>query len=239
MSTTQYQCLNNGIQKLISLDYPGKKHLCEVSVTPVDGSRDVKWYANQDSEFCNIKLKELVGKFQTLWGYTCEGQKKPSSLLGLNLRHRRAVDLIIKDVSREGKDAGIPFTVTAAQAHATRLSDETLSALVVQLIMNAKDSDISKPIDRTYFIEDDGDQFRTRSVFSGLHNSLTIDDDQYRIDSATVDGINSAGEIAVTTVLSALSGNTDDSIRCTGTQTLRTAADGSWFPASEHLIECE
>lgn len=238
-ATTQFKCRNAADQKIVSLDYPGRKHLCEVSTTSIEGAREVKWYADQDSEFCNIKLKELVGKFQTLWGYRCEGLKQSSSILELTLRHRKAVEALIKDAKREGQDAGIPFTVTDARAHAAELTDRSRVALVVQLLMDAQDINITKPIDRTYFIEDDGQRFQTRSVWSGLHNSVTLEDQKYRVDSALINGINPDGEIIVATVLSSTSELSENTISCTGNQLLKTTESGDLFPASEHLINCD
>lgn len=236
---TQFDCTNRNDQKRVSLDYPGLDHLCEVSVTTAGGERDVKWYANHDSEFCSIKLNELVGKFRNLWGYRCEGQQRKSSLLELNLRHRKAVDTIIKDTTREGQEASIPFVVTAARAHATTLSDETLSALVVQVVMNAQDVNITKPIDRIYVIEDDGKQFRTRSVWSDLSNFLTLDEQRYKIDSAVINGITPEGEIAVATVLIPSAEQSSLAGGCTGNQTLTATEDGNLIPTSQHLINCE
>ena len=69
---TEYECRSGGDIRQIRVDYPGVKHLCEVSVNSGRSSREVKWYADVESTFCSEKIVELIGKYENQWGYTCE-----------------------------------------------------------------------------------------------------------------------------------------------------------------------
>jgi len=55
-SATEFECSSDQETRLIRVDYPGFEHLCEVSVTKEDESREVKWYADSDSSFCSVKI---------------------------------------------------------------------------------------------------------------------------------------------------------------------------------------
>jgi len=234
----EYSCTLGADTRVVRLDYPGVDHLCEVSVSANDGVREIKWYADNNSAFCSRKFTELVGKYKDLWGYNCTSLTTPLDLAALPDRYRKVIDGIVLDVTQEGKDASIPFTISATRVHATELEESRLSALVVQLFMQATDATITAPVDRTYFIEDDGEQFYTRSVWSGLRNQITLQDNNYRIDSAIIKNINAKGEITVdTTLYSSL--DAADTAPCTGSQKLVASKDGALAPAGEHKFQCE
>lgn len=233
-----FRCVNGSIERLVVLDYPGQKHLCEVAVTDQDGLREVKWFADNDSGFCSEKIDELVGKYQGQWGYTCEVATHTTDLSTLPLRYRKIVDNIVRDASTEGETATIPFTVTATRVRTTKLEASSINALLIQLFMTAVDESITTPVDRTYFIEDDGAQFRTKSVWSGLRHKIALDDDTYRIDSAVINEINSKGEIEIETVLNLINSDNKPVQNCKGSQLLLTTENGDLTAVGQHIYSC-
>ena len=106
-------------QRVITLDYPGYQHLCEVSILRDDGSRDVKWYANSDSGFCVTKFHELAGKHESQWGFACTLDAGPSNLESLSPRQRRAVDLIVKETLENSRSDTMPWLLVGTRALAT------------------------------------------------------------------------------------------------------------------------
>jgi len=145
---------------------------------------------------------------------------------------------LVKDATEEGQDAEIPFTVTATRVRSAELEASSINALVVQLFMNAVDESITTPVDRTYFIEDDGTQFRTKSVWSGLRHMVTLDDNNYRVDTALITAINTKGEIEVETMLQSTNQSEATIQNCRGTQLLLTTESGDLSPVSQHQYTC-
>lgn len=233
-----FKCVNGPVERLVTLDYPGQQHLCEVAVTDENGSRDIKWFANNDSGFCTDKIEELVGKYRNQWGYTCEIVTYTTNLEVLPARYRKLVDDIVRDASAEGKTAEIPFTVSATRVRTTQLEASSANALVIQLFMNALDESITTPVDRTYFIEDDGTQIRTKSVWSGMRDKVTLEGDSYRVDTAIINEINPNGEIEIETILHSANSTDDNNQNCRGTQLLQTTDAGDLTPVGKHKISC-
>jgi len=235
---SEFRCVIGAVERVVKLDFPGKQHLCEVAVTNEDGVRDVKWFANNDSSFCSDKIVELVGKYRNQWNYTCEEIVPTPTQTELSERYQRVVDSLIKDATEEGLEAEIPFTVTATRVRSTELEASSVNALVVQLFMNAVDESITTPVDRTYFIEDDGTQFRTKSVWSGLRHKVTLDDDNYLVDSARINATNGKGEIEVETLLQSANESDTAGQNCKGTQLLLTTESGELSPIGQHRYTC-
>jgi len=93
---TEYECRSGADVRYVRVDYPGVAHLCEVSVNHDDNQRDVKWYADTDSTFCSTKIEELIGKYETQWGYSCDEWPDHDGIDNLSPRQRKFLDKLVK-----------------------------------------------------------------------------------------------------------------------------------------------
>jgi len=89
---TDFECIASDDLRHVSLDYPGQDHLCEVSVTKRDGKREIKWYADNDSQFCADKMDLLIEKYQQQWNFKCERWPDRNGMVTLEERQRSLID---------------------------------------------------------------------------------------------------------------------------------------------------
>jgi len=88
----EFECAAGEDRRFIRLELPGEEHLCEVSVTKRDQSRQVMWYANNETLFCSAKIYELRGKYENQWGFTCTEWLDTGGIDRLSERHRSILD---------------------------------------------------------------------------------------------------------------------------------------------------
>lgn len=234
----EYECILNDDIRYIRMDYPGVDNLCEVSVTTPDNQREVKWYANGESTFCSRKLIELAGKHQNQWGFSCTEWPDRNQLDELNTRQRSIVDSLVKSVTREGKSASSPFTISGVRALAQQ-SDTSGAGnprkMIVQLFM---DDGTPRFANRAYFVEDTTTAFDTTLVLSDIHRLVDTGGANLAIESAVVDGFSADGTVRVTTTLSSASTASDAESDCIGEQHFSLSSDNTFGPANSHRYLC-
>jgi len=231
-SATDFECITGDEVRHITLDYPGIDHLCEVSVTRQGGKRDVKWYADNDSQFCADKLSLLIEKYQNEWSYECHLWPDRSGLDNLTKRQRTLLDTLVKRVIEEGQSGEVPFEVTGARISETQLESTNSTALIAQLFLNTS----TQPKEsRTFYIEDSGAVFSTKTL-EQVENSVTLSEPNHRIDDVIVSAIYPSGEIEIsTTVFSSKDAKTP---RCYGSQRFVKGTNGALDAVTDHKLSC-
>ena len=232
---TEYECASYDDVRHISLDYPGVKHLCEVSVTKLGKLPEVKWYANNDSTFCSDKFQDLVDKYQSEWNFSCQSWPDRLGISTLSDRHRKLVDSVMKKAIQEGQTATLPYRVTGARISATRLKSKAATVIAAQLFLQNSTDDNRALSNRTYYIEDDGESHTTQ-VIPELESNITPPEEGYRIDSAIVSAILPSGQLEVsTTVFSPI--NSEQPL-CFGTQYFKPGDSGNLVSVNPHRFIC-
>lgn len=233
---SDFECVLDDDLRYISLDYPGRVHLCEVSVTKLGNKREVKWYANNDSQFCVDKLASLVEKYRSQWNFKCEPWPDRVGLAGLENRQRILIDTLLKRVTEEGKTGDNNFKVTGARISSTELESNQKTALVAQLFTNQHTKSSKTGGSRTFYIEDSGTVFSTNSL-AQIEDNISMPESGYQLDSAIVRAIYPSGEIEISTTF--IPPNTQDESRCFGTQLFVKGEDGALNAVSEQKNNCK
>ncbi len=231
----QFECARDNDTRFIKLDLPGETHLCEVSVTESSGIRDIKWYANHDSNFCSIKVRELKNKYVELWGFSCKSWPDTDGIDKLTNRHRAILDQELKQLISQGKTAADPFDVKSVKALA-RISEKISSTLVLQFFLQDKKN--VQPQDKTLIISDDGIEWQTMASIDVLASHIEPNNG-YKIDTAIIAAITDVGALEVITALEKTS--TENNARtasCYGSQILLPDSIGSLIPRSPHRFVC-
>jgi len=133
----EYECNAGSEKRFIRMELPGKKHLCEVSVTYASQERSVKWYADKDSMFCSDKTNELQKKYETEWNFQCEQWPDHDGVEQLSKRQRIILDTELKSLIADGQNVPTPFLVEGLKAAAspTTSIENDAELLVVQFFL--------------------------------------------------------------------------------------------------------
>ena len=240
----EFQCSSGQDQRFIRMEYPGALHLCEVTVTRSDQSRKVMWYADHDSSFCSEKIRELVGKYQNQWGFSCEEWPDRDGIDNLSKRHRSLLDSIIKQTMVEAGNSTPPYTVLGTRALVGPLasggSDQTIDQkaaelVAVQLFTTQPYStnepsnpaiDTLSPNNKLLFIRDDGEALETFARLDELKDLIEIEKEGYSLDSAIIEKILPGGQIEVSTLVAAPGDDPDKNPSCYGRKLFKTTATG-------------
>jgi len=260
---TEYECRSNQETRLIRVDYPGFDHLCEVSVTKEDQSREVKWYADSNSSFCSVKIVDLVEKYQDLWGFSCEEWPDYDGIEELSVRQRKFLDDLVRS-SRTTNNDNAQYTLLGTRALVGPLTNDdaenSADLLAVQLFMGRVPSGSNSNPDQTsgdgaespalaaalvapamanriLLIEDNGQSYNTLATQDNLNELIEIDRAGYSLDSAMIDQIHPNGEVEVTTLVSAPGDDSSALPSCYGSQRF-TSADEGLLAISEHEFVC-
>lgn len=260
---TEYECRSSQETRHIRVDYPGFDHLCEVSVTKEDESRDVKWYADSDSSFCSDKIVELVKKHEDLWGFSCEEWPDYDGIDDLSPRQRKFLDDLVKSTRTTNRDDN-QYTLLGTRALVGPLSNEdaekSADLLAVQLFMGRVPSasttsqgdttvdQAASPAlaaalvapamsNRILLIRDDGQNYNTLATQDNLNELIEINKAGYSLDSAMIDQIYPNGEVEVTTLVSAPGDDISSLPSCYGRQRFKSADDGL-LAINEHQFFC-
>jgi len=227
----EYECKAGNEQRFIRFEMPGEEHLCEVSVTQKSGLREVKWYANSESEFCSEKTNELKGKYEELWGFTCSEWPDTNGIHSLSKRHRTILDGELKKQIALGKSSTPSFNITGVKTSASNNDSEKKSILALQYFISVND----KPVeDVTHFIHDNGVTWFTQSQIKALTSYIPSQAD-YQVNSALISAIDNEGTVEVSTMVS----DNKTKQNCYGAQTFLNNVDGSLVPRSPHRFVCE
>ena len=262
-SATEFECSSDQETRHIRIDYPGFDHLCEVSVTKEDESREVKWYADSDSSFCSVKIIDLVEKHEDLWGFSCEEWPDYDGIDELSARQRKFLDELVKS-SRTTNSNDTQYTLLGTRALVSPLANDdaekSADLLAVQLFMGRvpsgssvsqsdTDTDVSATpaiaaalaapamSNRILLIEDDGQSYNTLATQDNLNELIEIDKAGYSLDSAMIDQVFPNGEVQVTTLVSAPGDDSSTLPSCFGRQRFRSADDGL-LAIDEHQFVC-
>jgi len=259
---TEYECRSNQETRLIRVDYPGFDHLCEVSVTKEDQSREVKWYADSDSSFCSVKIIDLVEKHQDLWGFSCEEWPDYDGIDELSVRQRKFLDDLVKS-SRTTNSDNAQYTLLGTRALVSPIANDdaekSADLLAVQLFMGRVPSGNTNPdqttgddaaspelaaafvapamANRILLIEDNGQSYNTLATQDNLNELIEVDRAGYSLDSAMIDQIYPNGEVEVTTLVSAPGDDSSALPSCYGSLRF-TSADEGLLAISEHEFVC-
>lgn len=135
---TEYECRAGDDIRYVRVDYPGVKHLCEVSVNSGRNNREVKWYADVRSTFCSEKIVELVGKYRAQWGYSCEALPDHDGIDELSPRQRKYLDEIVKtNRNTEYKDQNYTLLGTRALVASMAITDTAIDATATDTVAAA------------------------------------------------------------------------------------------------------
>lgn len=222
----EFQCKLNGDIRYLRVDMPGENHLCEVSVKyEYTGERKVMWNADNDSLFCSAKAYELSEKYQNMWGFNCLKWPDHDGIDILSPSQRAIVDVQLKELINEGRNAEEPFTVLALKAASSTLLDQEPGTLALQYFL-------SDGTDRTQMISDDKSQWRVFATIDDLASHIT---GTATVDSALIASVTDGGALEVlTTVASSEPGQT-----CHGKQVLISSGDDTLQPRSNHRFVCK
>lgn len=256
---SEFQCKSGQDHRFIRIDYPGRDHLCEVSVTKRDNTRDVKWWADFDSTFCSDKIVELVGKYQNLWGYSCEEWPSVDGIEKLSLRHRKLLDDVVKQTLQQATNDSPPYAILGTRALAGEMLAEstaqTLNLLAIQFFMTRVGAqterdldgegsgdnpatDLLSPVNRMLIIEDDGESHRTLTSLPELKDHIQVDKEGYSLDSVVIDTMYSSGEFDVSTLVSAPGDHPEAAPSCYGQQRFKATDDGVQS-VDKHRFVCD
>ena len=234
VSAQEFECSIQGDKRYIRLELPGQEHLCEVSVTRLNNSRQVMWYANNESLFCSAKIYELRDKYENQWGFNCTQWLDTDGIDKLSERHRTILDSELKKRIRFGLEASPPHRITGVKAVASNPINLAEGILALQYFM--LDEGASKPRDITHVIFDDGSQWQSIAQLDTLSDYIDSAETEVNtvIVSALVHDITEAGVLSINTTLEDL--NSSGSA-CQGSQML-LVSETDIAPRSPHRVLC-
>ena len=262
---SEYECRSGQQTRHIRIDYPGYDHLCEVSVTKLGQSREVKWYADQDSTFCSEKIIELVNKHQNQWGFSCEQWPNNDGLDELNTRQRKFLDTLVqKNRLIDNNDVEFVLLGTRALIEPSKTNNKKAAAdlLAIQLFManlasaapdaNTGSDTLATPsinqndlhdntttlANRVILFADDGESYDTLATLDNLNNFIEIAEQGYHLDSAMIDTLHPNGDLDVSTLIAAPDDDPRSLPSCYGTQRFRKTATGL-LAINQHQFTCE
>lgn len=230
----EFECSVPGDKRFIRLELPGQEHLCEVSVTRQDQSRDVMWYANNESMFCSAKIYELRGKYESEWGFSCSEWLDTGGIDKLSERHRSILDQELKILIDAGSNAEPSYRISGVKAVASNPLNLAEGTLALQYFI--VDDGASEPRDITHIIYDDGSEWESVAQLESLSNYIDSATENEAITSALVSDITDAGVLSVNTTVSDSQINDSEAL-CQGRQIL-LVQDGQAAASSPHQVLC-
>lgn len=221
----EFQCETPGDSRTIKADIPGQQYLCEVSVTYAsDGTREVKWYAQNDTLFCSARAYEMRDKYEDLWNYSCTTLPESASVDMLSPTQRTILDQRLKALISKGQQSTPRFTVLDVKAVASTPLDKEPGKIALQFFTS--DGDF------TEIINDTAQDWNVISTISDMINQIS---DDAPVTEALVHAISDKGALEIQTTVENGSDNT-----CFGTQTLALSDDTSiYLPQTKHLFDCQ
>ncbi len=231
----ELDCSIAGDRRHVRLELPGRDHLCEVSVTyGGSGERRVVWYAENDTVFCSERLEDLIGKYESEWGFECDRWPDASGVSGLDRITRTRLDdelrATLDGLARGDADARITgVRVVARDPGASAAPAPDARAYAVQFFVREGDGASRTEL---RLLEDSA----ARLVSDDLAANLSTGAE--RIDSAWVESWQADGGLVVATAVRPPRSASAPDEPCRGNQTLRPAADGTLVPGTPHRYAC-
>ena len=228
----EFECSVPGDVRLLALDIPGEKHLCEVSVTADGGTgqRRVPWYADNETLFCSAKLYELRDKYVDTWNFDCQAWPDGDGVDLLSARQRVILDEELKTMLGRGlRTDGPALDVRGVRAVSSTPLDAP-GMLALQFLLPDGE-------DRVRLIADRAD---ARDVVADVRNlSAQVDPVAgLQVNGAFVESIGTNGSLEVLTLLAPQGSEDMTAAPCEGRQTLRVAGDGTLVPLTSHRHVC-
>ena len=241
-----YECRSTDELREIRLEIPGRKHLCEVTVTKSDNNREVKWYANQNTLFCSEKLIELKNKHTNDWGFNCTAKPDQVGINSLTKRQRTVLDAELKRLIETGENAKEPFVVGGLKAVSNQTNESESSTMVFQYFI--ADVLTGTQQDITQLIVDNGLAWRTVLQIDNIANFVDVQDG-YRVNGAMISAVTDAGAMELITDIDitnktkqqALLGSDDANLDalCFGSLQLAPRPGGRLEPSTPHRLTCQ
>lgn len=224
VSALEFQCEIPNDTRYLRVEIPGREHLCEVSVTYLQsGSRQVLWYARNDTLFCSARAYELREKYENLWNYTCSAWPDRDGIDKLSQSQRRILDQRLKSMIEKGNQSTPAFKVTAVKAVASTPLDNEAGKIALQFFTGGTDV--------TEIIDDQSDTWSLTTSITDMANQVVSD---LPITTALVNAISAEGTLEVHTRLV-----DEQNSECFGTQDLSPIGDqGAVQVRTPHRFTC-
>jgi len=226
----EFECSVPDDTRALRVDLPGSDHLCEVSVTGEDGERRVMWYADNGTQFCLDKARELRDRYTEEWGFDCRARPDRDGVDRLSPSQRALFDRQLKRFWEQAStDASSP-AVRGVRAVTSAPLGQDSGMLALQFFL-------ADGTDPTLVAVDENGRWTTLAGTGDLAAEVTPVS-RLRTRAAFVTAIGESGTLELVTRLVPEPGEDDDIALCGGRQTLRADPDRGFVPATPHRHVC-
>ncbi len=182
-------------------------------------------HADHDSLFCSAKAYELIGKYETEWGFSCAKWPDRDGIDELSPTQRSILDLQLKKHMTTGESAEEPVTVITVKATASTPLDHEPGTLAIQYFL-------SDGSDHTEIINDNDTSW---TVFATIDNMASQITGTEPVETALISTITDGGALEIVTTIAA----DDGELYCHGKQVLMPDANSQLNPRTPHRFVCQ